>query len=322
MHDCHATQEKLIDLVFDELPDARKQQLLTEVEACNACRAEYQSMTQTLNVFDQSFEVAMPEESYWQGYENRLRERLNEEPIVEKHALWSALLAFFSSLSLRPVWAVPVAVGLILILFAGWWFSRGVNQIPSHNEIVLATPRSVPSPSPTIQPGTDVKPESKETPKMTLPHKPRRKSVEVQQNDVRPQFAFNPNFELAQPVNSQLANPDVLRHFERAEILLRGFRNADPASSNLAYEKQQAHKLLYENIVLRRSAEGAGDLPVADVLSSLEPVLLDIKNLPDQTTSDDVQEIKEIINRKRLIGTLSVYSSQTVAINETNGQGQ
>jgi hypothetical protein len=79
MHDCVKTRELLVDLVFDELePEARRRALL-ELEGCPDCLAQYRSMTDALRVFDQVTETAMPEESYWPGYETRLREGLRSE---------------------------------------------------------------------------------------------------------------------------------------------------------------------------------------------------------------------------------------------------
>src|SRR5437899_932472 len=79
MHDCVKTREMLVDLVCDELgPEAGRRALL-ELEDCPDCLAQYQSMTEALRVFDQVTETAMPKESYWPGYETRLRERLRTE---------------------------------------------------------------------------------------------------------------------------------------------------------------------------------------------------------------------------------------------------
>src|SRR5262249_53197868 len=103
-------------------------------------------------------------------------------------------------------------------------------------------------------------------------------------------------------------------HFEKAQLLLRSFRNAraegKSAAVDLAYEKRQAGKLVYDNILLRREAEAKGNLPVEEALNSLEPLLLDIANLPDRPSRGEVQAIRERIQKQEIIATLLIVSSR------------
>lgn len=100
----------------------------------------------------------------------------------------------------------------------------------------------------------------------------------------------------------------VGRHTERVERLLRSFRNArltegDP-TLDVADARRLSKRLLYNNIALRREAAGAGDTPVEGLLDSVEPILIDISNLPDAPSQEAVGSIKERINRKQLVGVL------------------
>ncbi len=104
------------------------------------------------------------------------------------------------------------------------------------------------------------------------------------------------------------ADPSVRmgRHAERVERLLRSFRNArlsegDP-TLDVADARRLSKRLLYSNIALRREAAGAGDLPAEGWLDSLEPILLDISNLPNNPSPDAVGSIKERIRRRQLVG--------------------
>lgn len=103
------------------------------------------------------------------------------------------------------------------------------------------------------------------------------------------------------------------RHVEQAELLLRSFRNAregeQDAASDLGYERRRAQQLLYANIVLRREATAAGNVQVASLLDSLEPILLDIANLPARPQGEDVRAIKERVERKNLVALLQVNSA-------------
>ncbi|HKP71582.1 MAG TPA: hypothetical protein VJT82_01510, partial [Pyrinomonadaceae bacterium] len=109
------------------------------------------------------------------------------------------------------------------------------------------------------------------------------------------------------------------QHVEQAEMLLRSFRNTrlategTRASSDIAYEKRQSKKLLYQNIVLRREAASTGNAPVESLLDSLEPILIDIANLPDKPAPDDVRSINERMRKKNLVAMLQVNSVASVA---------
>jgi hypothetical protein len=109
------------------------------------------------------------------------------------------------------------------------------------------------------------------------------------------------------------------RHVEQAQLLLRSFRNVRPAdagrraSSDIAYEKRRSRKLLYENIVLRREAANRGNLPVESLLDSLEPILIDIANLPDKPAPADLRLINERMRRKNLVAMLQISAVESAA---------
>jgi Putative zinc-finger len=98
------------------------------------------------------------------------------------------------------------------------------------------------------------------------------------------------------------------RHAGRVERLLRSFRNARLTESDptldVADARRLSKRLLYSNIALRREAASAGDLPVEGLLDSVEPILLDISNLPNAPSPAAVGSIKERINRRQLVGAL------------------
>jgi hypothetical protein len=104
-------------------------------------------------------------------------------------------------------------------------------------------------------------------------------------------------------------------HLEKAQLLLRSFRHVRTEGKDnaidLAYEKRQAGKLVYDNILLRREAEAKGHLPVEEALNSLEPLLLDIANLSDKPSRSEVQMIRERIHKQEIIAMLQIVSSGT-----------
>jgi hypothetical protein len=103
------------------------------------------------------------------------------------------------------------------------------------------------------------------------------------------------------------------RHAERVERLLRSFRNARLTESDptldVADARRLSKRLLYSNIALRREAASAGDLPAEGLLERVEPILLDISNLPNAPSPDAVGSIKERIHRQQLVGALQAQAA-------------
>jgi TonB family protein len=78
-HDCQATEEKLVDLLFGEAEGGRRATLLEEVVSCESCAGRYRALTETLRVFDEAADASLPAEAFWAGYEERLRRRMAQE---------------------------------------------------------------------------------------------------------------------------------------------------------------------------------------------------------------------------------------------------
>jgi hypothetical protein len=97
---------------------------------------------------------------------------------------------------------------------------------------------------------------------------------------------------------------DAGRHVEQAQLLLSAFRNARLSDDNLAYERKRSKKLLYRNMFLRREAASKGEQQVEGLLDRLEPILIDIANLPDKPAKEEVASIRERVRKKNLVFSL------------------
>src|SRR5687768_1335667 len=113
MHDCRKIEESLMDLVFNELDEDRRRQVLAEVESCEPCRAEYRSLEKTLSTFDTVTAAMTPDENYWNGYEARLRAKLAAD---QRPNLRQRLLETVGVWLARPAWAMSLALLLWLAL--------------------------------------------------------------------------------------------------------------------------------------------------------------------------------------------------------------
>src|SRR5215470_16741544 len=328
MHDCVKTRGLLVDLVFDELGTEARRRALLELEGCPDCLAQYRSMTEALRVFDQVTATAMPDESYWPGYETRLRERLRPE-----RPSWMRRLADriggFGQLTVRPL---SVAAALALVLLAiGWWAwqrrqavgpSAGAPdvaketptpqpKVESHNEVIAETPR----PGEISKRRTSVHPTVHLAAARSNGNAPPVRREERGGKIVEDVVVSRGSDQSL--IAASLFTPETIRHFEKAQLMLRSFRNASAAKSfaetDLAYERQISRRLLTKNILLRRDAEMKGNLPAEEALSSLEPFLLDIANLPDKPSSGELGGIRERLQRKELIASLQISSAQPSA---------
>jgi hypothetical protein len=103
---------------------------------------------------------------------------------------------------------------------------------------------------------------------------------------------------------------ELARHVEQAQMLLRSFKNARPSEDNtvnVAYEKTLSRKLLAENATLQLDAETRYDKDTKQVLDQIEPYLLDIANMRDHPSREEVRSIKRRIDRQEIIAALQVY---------------
>ncbi len=98
---------------------------------------------------------------------------------------------------------------------------------------------------------------------------------------------------------------EVARHVEQTQMLLHSFKNAE--ATDLSYEKRLSERLLEENAALKVGAEVAGDKDTRQVLDAIEPFLLDIKNLRDQPSREEVRSIRERMKKNDIIAALQVY---------------
>src|SRR5439155_24554576 len=111
---------------------------------------------------------------------------------------------------------------------------------------------------------------------------------------------------------TKIEDKDTANHIEQAENLLRSIRNLQLSDDNddevdVSYEKAMSRRLLNENVVLRRDAEMAGKFPAKSLLGDLEPFLIDIANLPDKTTPNELRAIKERVQKTEIVAALRSY---------------
>ena len=226
----------------------------------------------------------------------------------------------YSQLSTRRSgWIKLTAVAAaILMVLAGLWIFKVQNNsvavkdlaqteggsLKDEKDVESAPPAKVPDPVPAV---------------VTIANKPRKihRTAAPQPAAERPTYIDSDLVAEGHPMINPFIDVETARHIERAQLLLRAFRNTRDGNAqpdpDLAYEKQRSRGLLSSNILLRRDAEAKGNMPVQELLGSLEPFLLDIANLRDRPSNDDVRSIKERMQKKEIVAALQVYSAPTLS---------
>ncbi len=343
MHNCQNLAERMVDLVFGELSEAERASVLAELERCPPCRAEYQSFKATLSTFDKAAEALLPDENYWQGYEARLQAKL---AVSESPGRWQRWIDFriLRPAMLRPAWAVSITALLLIALF-WFWFKQPtarpnaplsqeriqppLSETPAPDKPGLAHNQPPPATNSTggEKDGSQKTPKPPVQPLSTSKQKFHQVALRGKQSGDGRQFK---PLELS-PVASiseydylvrTLADDETVRHFEKAQNLLRAFRNlrvtSGVSAGEIADERNRSKSLLLKNVLLRREAETRSNLPIEQVLSALEPLLIDIAHLSDQASPREIRAIHERIQRKEMIGKLQVYAARPLIAETTS----
>jgi hypothetical protein len=313
MHDCNKFKDKLVDLLFESAEGDERSRLLAETAACQNCDSLYRSMSETLTVFDQVTRTVAPEESYWSGYENRLRAQLAEQARPKRNRFAPV---FGKDIFARLPVALSVAFACLVIAAGLWLFFNRIERtsLPAHIAIDGTDQRTRQENKP--QDGAR-NPEQTTAQKQTIAKRPRHTFTPASRN-------AKPEMELqrapASVISERRSNSgdyfkiETASHLEKAELLMRSFRNIkpseDPTAFDVSYEKQFSKQLLADNRRLRRGAENKRVLPIEDLLTGIEPLLLDIANLPDNPAEDDVRSIKELIQKQEVVAALQFYSAK------------
>ncbi len=233
-----------------------------------------------------------------------------------------------------PRFATALATVLVLVGLAGFMLYRNAEREPTVARLPINAPqpaddRTAPATAPVPEPSreavektltsNDKKPvtNSKRTTPAVAPDNQRIRRVPSP--SLRPQPNSAPASVLASASDKSNGNlvssadheSLTARHVEQSSLLLRAFRNAHVEERDqLTYEINRAQKLVYQNILLRREATNRGNVQVASLLDSLEPILIDIANLKASPAADDVRTIQQRMERKNLVPLLQVNATQ------------
>ena len=300
--------EKVSSLIDGELPTSEAREVERHLHGCNECqqlRADFLSLRTHIAGFETSLQ---PE-----AQNRALKKILGSERRAPARRLgWSfgAPTVAFATL--------VIAAAIIGLLFYQSFIKRDSQQVAS---VQQKQGQPTPAPAGSVeqskqQPQATPEParEQQPAPGKGNEETPRRQPPKKIVREPKPgeQFAVAP-VPVPAPIRPADAQTMTAMHFEKSETLLLAFRNVrlnEPGTAKeVSYERKRAQQLVLQNMMLRREADAAGDVQVSSLLESLEPILIDIANLPDSPDEDAVRTIRQRVERKNIVPLLRVNSA-------------
>ena len=247
----------------------------------------------------------------------RLRARI-ESAVAERLAESSS-----PSLTMRNIFwrgGLVAASALVVAGVIGWFASRSFT-IPGPKQPAQIVQEKRPN-APTVNPTVTQQPATPPLVVRDTGHgqtqrlrSVKKQAIEPAQTSLSEPTTVTPALTAGFADSATFFDFETTRHLEKAQVLLRSFENtSSPSAKELAYDKRVSRELLLRNILLRREAEGSENAPAKSLLSSLEPLLLDIAHLPARPAAGDLNSVKKRIRKSEIVVALQVYSSPLASL--------
>lgn len=288
--------EKISSLIDGELSTGEAREVERHLLMCSECellRADFLNLRSQLTSFETSLQPQV---------QNRALKKILAGP---RRAPGRGLQWNFGTRAVA--FATLLIVAAIIGLLA---YQNSRQRGPKEVAVVQPTPSPMPvaSVEPPKQPEAKESPAPQPSPNKGNEEKPRPTKRIVREPKPGEQFAAIP-----EPVRSADAETMTAMHFETSERLLLAFKNVRlderGAAEEVGYERKRARQLVLQNMLLKREADAAGDAQISSLLENLEPILIDIANLPDRPDENTVRAIRERVERKNIVGLLRVNST-------------
>jgi len=315
---CEVCLKLLEEYIDGELVEHEAAPVSAHLMTCAGCANEFDTLSTEQEIYtryDRALEIAP---SMW----NAIAERTTAAALLEgRTADTSArfcLRDWFVAPSFGWSFAGAMAV-LIAALVIGLVYLRAYRQptkqetIASEKKINDAGSEKQQAPdgvkTPAANPGSNNLIAVEKRPPVKVPLKVA--SAVASQPSKKPEPASIPDVLVSDEAYTAAEEQDIQRHLEQAENLLRSVRNIqvaeDETEVDVSYEKALSRRLLNENVILRRDAEMSGKFPTKTLLSDLEPFLIDIANLHDRSTPDELRAFKDRVRKTEIVATLQSY---------------
>lgn len=344
---CEKYFDLIEDSLEDELDAYLSERAQSHIFACQACRSRYETLRRAKEIYGQYLFDAEPPPDSWANFEARLLsagEKVKGDSFTTanwlRHRKRMFVFRFF------PASAAAAFAALFFICGLGFvWLQTG--SVERDSDKFVAEKDRGNSPAPTKSQETDQRPttglravtlavatdDGSKNKDLIAKSKSLKASgdspsgkksfaaetVKINQKTASPTEPRKPASQRRpteetrlQALQMQNLEIEIAGQMEKVELLLRSFRNARSNEGiegiDVEYEKRQARKLLDKNALLKRSAESYGLAYAEELLSRVEPYLLDIANLETNPSTDKVLDIRNRVGSQNIIASLQVYS--------------
>ena len=308
---CEVCQERLEEYLDGELAAVEQEQISAHLITCADCSASFSTLTAEQELFSRyDRELEVPPFLWTRIAQYTVAENKSTRPG------WREQLA-------SVVFTGPFAAGLAIVLFALVVLvgleSADRKQVAGGTDADRSGQKKTTTPS---------QQDKNKTPTPVKDQRP--KPATTPDHQKREQFAFVPRVKRKVTPRTTLNQSDVLssdlgyldiyeqdtaKHIEQTQNLLRSIRNVSVSEGDeeidVTYDKALSRRLLNENVVLRRDAEMKAKFPTKSLLADVEPILIDIANLPDHARPEDVRVIKERVQKTEIVAALIDYQGRT-----------
>jgi hypothetical protein len=341
MNFCERYFDLIQDLLEDELDEHHTAQAESHIFACQRCRARYETLLQAKEIYAQYLFDAEPPPDSWANFQARLISENEKADGGEIFApSWFRRRQRMFGFGFSPAAAALAAVLLVCgISFV--WLQTGfekdgdkyvVETEPENSPISTQSQKTSEKPAADLQAQTVANDDAQKNNYLLAKGKslkakssslPGKKSfAESAKNNQKPASSnerrksasglrLNEENRLAD-LQAQNLEIEITGQMEKVELLLRSFRNARSGETtegfDVEYEKRQARKLLGKNAQLKRGAENYGLSYAEELLSRVEPHLLEIANLENKPSTDRVLDIKTRVSSQNIIASLQAFS--------------
>lgn len=100
---------------------------------------------------------------------------------------------------------------------------------------------------------------------------------------------------------ARLLEASLVRHFDSADRLLTEIANNQTGEIDIESEKEWAKVLLVANRLYRFAAQQAGQQRIAQLLTDMEPVLIELANGAGQLSPDEYRMLRQSISDRDLV---------------------
>jgi hypothetical protein len=308
--DCNECAPLLEDFLYHKLDASTEKGLAEHLSACDSCAREYSLLCTEQELYARCELEIAPD--FWTGVQARIAS--------ENEVRAQRFAGLFNAFRFVPVGAVVTCLLITVGSIGLWRYLATRSNRPITAEVQNAPPSGVTTTGQKIVPATGSKTTEDALVDRGKRDMSRRRFISeaaraYAKKIEKPVSATDEVVEQNKLTQKQRITTDLdadsARHLEQVEMLLRSFKNGrflrHSNTLDLKYESSLSKDLLVRNVLLRRDAELAGDVPLTRLLDQFEPFLVDIANLRDNSDSKEIHKVRDSLRKAQIIAAVNSF---------------